>query len=49
MQAIEKKILSRVYGHGEGWALTKVDLVAEFVEVDIHQSLLGIYRHLKTS
>jgi hypothetical protein len=48
MQAIEKKILSRVYGRGEGWAFTKVDFVAEFGEVGIHQSLLGTCRSLMT-
>ena len=35
MQAIEQKILSRVYGRGRGWAFTKIDFVADFGEVNI--------------
>lgn len=39
MQAIEQKILSRIYGHGRGWAFTKTDFVAGFGEANIHQAL----------
>lgn len=39
MQAIEQKILSRIYGRGRGWAFTKVDFVAEFGEANIHKAL----------
>ena len=44
MQPIENKILSRVYGRGRGWAFTKVDFVAEFGEVNIHQALSSLAR-----
>jgi hypothetical protein len=39
MQALEQKILSRVYGRGRGWAFTKTNFVADFGEVNIHQAL----------
>lgn len=42
MQAIEKKVLSRIYGRGRGWAFTKTDFVAEFGEVNIHQALSSL-------
>ena len=42
MQPIENKILSRIYGRGRGWAFTKVDFVAEFGEVNIHQALSSL-------
>jgi len=38
-QAIESKILSRIYGRGRGWAFTKTDFVAEFGEPNVHQAL----------
>ena len=44
MQAIEQKILSRVYGRGRGWAFTKIDFVADFGEVNIHQALSTLAR-----
>lgn len=44
MQPIEKKILSRIYGRGRGWAFTKIDFVAEFGEANIHQALSGLAR-----
>ncbi len=44
MQSIDKKILSRIYGRGRGWAFTKIDFVAEFGEVNIHQALSGLAR-----
>lgn len=44
MQAIENKVLSRIYGHGRGWAFTKVDFVADFGEVNIHQGLSSLTR-----
>lgn len=44
MQHIEKKILSRIYGRGRGWAFTKIDFVAEFGEVNIHQALSSLAR-----
>lgn len=44
MQPIDKKILSMVYGHGRGWAFTKIDFVAEFDEINIHQALSGLAR-----
>lgn len=44
MQPIENKILSRIYGRGRGWAFTKVDFVAEFGEVNIHQALSSLAR-----
>jgi hypothetical protein len=44
MQAIEQKILSRIYGRGRGWAFTKTDFVAGFGEVNIHQALSGLAR-----
>ena len=42
MQAIEQKILSRIYGRCRGWAFTKTDFVAEFGEANIHQALSGL-------
>ncbi len=42
MQAIDNKILSRIYGRGRGWAFTKTDFVAEFGEANIHQSLSSL-------
>lgn len=44
MQAIEQKILSRVYGRGRGWAFTKTDFVAGFGEANIHQALSTLAR-----
>lgn len=44
MQAIEEKILSRIYGRGRGWAFTKTDFVAEFGETNIHQALSSLAR-----
>lgn len=44
MQAIEQKILSRIYGRGRGWAFTKIDFVADFGEVNIHQALSTLAR-----
>lgn len=42
MQAVEAKILSRIYGRGRGWAFTKTDFIAEFGEVNIHQALSSL-------
>jgi hypothetical protein len=39
MQPVEQQILSRVYGRGRGWAFTKIDFVAGFGEINIHQAL----------
>ena len=39
MQAIEQKIISRIYGRGRGWAFTKIDFVTDFGEANIHKSL----------
>ncbi len=39
---IENKIISRIYGHGRGWAFTKTDFVAEFSEANIHQALSSL-------
>ncbi len=44
MQPIEKNILSRIYGRGRGWAFTKIDFIAEFDEVNIHQALSSLVR-----
>jgi hypothetical protein len=41
-QAIENKILSRVYGRGRGWAFTKTDFVAEFGETNVHKALSSL-------
>ena len=41
-QAIESKILSRIYGHGRGWAFTKTDFVTEFGEANVHQALSSL-------
>jgi len=35
MQAIENKILSRIFGRGRGAAFSKTDFVAEFTETNI--------------
>lgn len=42
MQAIDKKVLSRIYGRGRGWAFTKTDFVAGFGEGNIHQALSSL-------
>ena len=44
MQAIEQKILSRIYGRGRGWAVTKTDFVTGFGETNIHQALSALAR-----
>ncbi|WP_295391308.1 DUF6088 family protein [uncultured Thiodictyon sp.] len=44
MQSIDKKILSRIYGRGRGWAFTKIDFVSEFGESNIHQALSSLTR-----
>lgn len=44
MQAIEQKILSRIYGRGRGWAFTKTDFVADFGETNIHKALSALTR-----
>ncbi|MDK9726051.1 MAG: DUF6088 family protein [Sterolibacteriaceae bacterium MAG5] len=44
VQAIEQKILSRIYGRGRGWAFTKTDFVAGFGEANIHQALSSLAR-----
>ena len=44
MQAVEQKILSRIYGRGRGWAFTKTDFVAGFGEANIHQALSTVAR-----
>jgi hypothetical protein len=44
MQPIEKKILSRIYGRGRGWAFTKTDFVAGFGEGNTHQALSSLAR-----
>ncbi|MDO9224914.1 MAG: DUF6088 family protein [Pseudomonadota bacterium] len=42
MQAIDQKILSRIYGRGRGWAFTKTDFVAGFGEANIHKALSSL-------
>lgn len=42
MQPIDKKILSRIYGRGRGWAFTKTDFVTDFGEPNIHQALSSL-------
>ena len=42
IQSIEKKVVSRIYGRGRGWAFTKTDFVAEFDEANIHQALSSL-------
>ena len=42
MQAVEQKILSRIYGRGRGWAFTKTDFVAGFGEANIHKALSAL-------
>lgn len=44
MQAIDNKIISRIYGRGRGWAFTKTDFVADFGEDNIHKSLSTLYK-----
>ena len=38
-QAVENKILSRIYGRGRGWSFTKTDFVTEFGEPNVYQAL----------
>ncbi len=42
LQSIEKTVVSKIYGHGEGWAFTKTDFVPEFEEANIHQALSNL-------
>lgn len=44
MQAVDQRILSRIYGRGRGWAFTKTDFVADFGEANIHQALSTLAR-----
>lgn len=39
MQAIENKILSRIYSRGRGWVFSKTDFITEFGEANIHKAL----------
>ena len=41
-QPIEKKVVSRIYGRGRGWAFSKSDFIAEFGEQNIHQALSAL-------
>lgn len=38
-QAVENKVISRIYGRGRGWAFTKTDFVSEFGEDSVHKAL----------
>lgn len=44
MQAIEQRILSRIYGHGRGWSFTKTDFVTDFDEPNIRKALSSLTR-----
>lgn len=44
MQAIDSKVISRIYGRGRGWAFTKIDFVAEFGEPNIHKALSNLQK-----
>ena len=44
MQSVDKKIFSRIQGHGRGWAFTKTDFVAGFGETNVHQALSSLTR-----
>lgn len=39
MQSIDNKILSRIYGHGKGWAFFAKDFSAEFESANIDKAL----------
>jgi len=41
-QTIEKKIESRINGHGKGWAFTKIDFASEFTDDNIHKALSSL-------
>ncbi len=41
-QSVENKMLSKIRGHGAGWAFTKTDFVPEFEEGNIHQALSSL-------
>jgi len=41
-QPIDKKVISRTYGRGRGWAFTKTDFVSEFGETNIHKALSSL-------
>lgn len=47
MQAVDQRILSRIYGRGRGWAFTKTDFIADFGEANIHQALSTLTREGK--
>ena len=42
MQAIENKVISRIYGRGRGWAFTKTDFITDFPESNIHKALSSL-------
>lgn len=46
-QAIENKILSRIYGRGRGWAFSKTDFVSEYSEGSVNQSLSSLVKAAK--
>jgi len=42
MQAVEKKIVAKIYGRGSGWAFSKIDFGADFDEANIHKALASL-------
>lgn len=42
MQAIDNKVISRIYGRGRGWVFSKIDFIAEFGEANVHKALSNL-------
>jgi uncharacterized protein DUF6088 len=42
MQTVENKIVAKIYGHGRGWAFSKVDFAASFDVANIHKALASL-------
>jgi len=47
MQTINKKILSRIYGHGKGWAFSPNDFVGEFARKQVDNALSDLAKEGK--
>ncbi len=42
MQAVEKQVVAKIYGHGRGWAFSKVDFAPKFEVANIHKALSSL-------
>lgn len=44
MQAIDNKIISRIYGRGRGWSFTRTDFVSDFDDSNIRKALSNLVK-----